>query len=185
MPLAGRYHGLGYRRGGGGIDHIIGGDFPYAVDLVVEETPMVALVPVGTLVVIRDTLPGMSGVQVPSKPVVFEIRKGDRLPPYLVDALDKDANPIDLSGQTAIVFSMRDRSTNVLKISQVAGSLEEGGDGATFNRMRYDWQATDTDTVGQFEGEFELTFSPGVKRSFPASEKQTLIIQVHDDISAT
>ena len=183
MPLAGRHHGLGFRQGGG-VDHIIGGDFPYAVDLIVEETPSVALIPLGTLVVVRDTLSGMPGVQIPSKPAVFEIRKGDRLPPYQVDALDKNENPIDLSGQTAIVFSMRDRGTGVLKISEVAGSLEVGEDGVTYNRMRYDWQANDTSAVGEFEGEFELTFSPGVKRSFPASEKQTLIIKVHDDISA-
>ena len=58
MPLAGRYHGLGFRNQG--VDHVVGGDFPYAVDLVVEETPALALVPVETLVVIRDTLPGMA-----------------------------------------------------------------------------------------------------------------------------
>jgi len=182
MPLAGRYHGLGFRNQG--VDHVVGGDFPYAVDLVVEDVPTLALVPVETLVVIRDTLPGMAGVQVPSKPAVFEIRKDNRLPVYQVDALDKDGNPIDLSSQTAIVFSMRDRATGTLKITAVAGSLLVGEDGSTFNRMRYDWQAGDTDTPGEYEGQFTLTFSPGVTRSFPASEKQTLIIQVHDDVAA-
>jgi len=182
MPLAGRYHGLGFRSQG--IDHIVGGDFPYAVDLVVEESPALALVPVGTLVIVRDILSGMAGVQVPSKPTVFEIRRNDRLPVYQVDAYDADENPLDLSAAIDVLFSMRDRGNGMIKIDGVAGSVIVGADGSTHNRMRYDWQDGDTDTSGEYECEFELAFSPGVKRTFPASEKQALIVLVHDDIDA-
>jgi hypothetical protein len=151
---------------------------------VVEAAPILALVPAGTLVVIRDTLTGMAGVQVPSKPATFEIRRNDRLPVYQVDAYDADENPIDLSAATAVAFTMRDRGDGTLKVAQEVGSVVVGADGTSYNRMRYEWQANDTDTPGEYECEFELTFSPGVKRTFPASEKQSLIVLVNDDLDA-
>lgn len=182
MPLAGRYHGLGFRPGGADLS---GAAFPYAVDLVVEEAPSLELVvPVGTLVVVRDTLDSMAGVQVPSKPATFEIRRGDRLPSYQVDALDKDGNAIDLSTASSAVFTMRDRGTDVLKVDRQDASVGVGGDGTTQNRMTYAWGASDTDTPGEYEVEFELTYAGGLKRTFPASEKQTLLVRVHDDLDA-
>ena len=80
---------------------------------------------------------------------------------------------------------MKDRGDASLKINRQAGSVIVGEDGTTLNRMRYEWAAGDTDTPGEYEAEFELTFPGGLKRTFPASEKQALIVLVHDDIDAT
>jgi hypothetical protein len=63
---------------------------------------------------------------------------------------------------------MRRRKTGAVKIDEAAAiivSANPGGAGDAV--MRYDWQVGDTDTVGIFEGEFEVTFPDASIKTYP------------------
>lgn len=91
----------------------------------------------------------------------FVIKKLDRLP-----ALEASMGA-NLTGAT-VVFSMAPKSPAgaALKVSAAAAVVVDAGTGA----VRFDWGATDTDTAGNFQGEFIATYTAtGVKRSYPVA----------------
>lgn len=68
----------------------------------------------------------------------------------------------NLSGVTATTFSMSDSDGN-LKISSAEAEILNNVNGT----MQYSWIDGDTDTSGNFKGEFELFFIDGKKISIP------------------
>lgn len=101
-------------------------------------------------------------------PVVFKIKQGDRRPYLEVQLVRLDESgevegPQDLTGATDIVFTMRNKSTGITKI-------DRGTDVTTLDavegQVRYEWQDGDTDTIGNFLGEFEVSYS-GEAETFP------------------
>ena len=176
MPLAGRYHGLGFR---GGVPNVpILGERPAILE--VAGPPELVVPPAVILVVYRGTLEDMPAVG--QRPDQFDIRRNDRLPVYEVDVLDADGQPVSLGGATA-VFTLRARG-GTLKVDRQAATIVVGDDGSTFNRLRYSWGLTDTDTAGRYLAEFEVTIG-GLKRTFPSGPAQSLVIEIHDDLDAT
>jgi len=90
----------------------------------------------------------------------------------------KVSNANDLSGAT-VVCTMTDRADGITKVidRQTAGCVITDG---VNKEIEYRWQAGDTDNVGQFNIEFEITPVMGGKFTVPSYPKEQLIIITHD-----
>jgi hypothetical protein len=102
-----------------------------------------------------------------NKTRVFNIKSNDTLPALSVKIKARNCInaeiSFDLTGATACTFSMADTNGN-LKISSNAALITSYSGGT----VQYNWTSEDTDTVGKFRGEFEITFSDGNKLSVPS-----------------
>lgn len=95
----------------------------------------------------------------------FTIKRGDRLPVLEAVCIDKDTDPdtpVDLTSAASVKFIMRKQGSSTTKVSATAtfGNRPDG-------EVYYEWAANDTDTAGDFDGEFELTWSDGKVQTFP------------------
>lgn len=83
---------------------------------------------------------------------------------------------VSLSG-ASIVFNMRRRGGSAV-ISRAAASIEGNPSAGT---VRYNWEPSDTASVGLFEAEFEVTYTDGTVETFPNSGFIT--VQIAGDIA--
>ena len=92
----------------------------------------------------------------------FFIKRNDDNPSLDVALQDDKGRPVNVTGATT-VFHMRNAADDTVKVS--------GGTTSTLNatrgEVRYSWSTSDTDTAGNFEGEFQVTFSGGGVQTFP------------------
>lgn len=93
--------------------------------------------------------------------------------PYLEFEVTQEGAPVDLTGCT-VKFYMKNADTGTVKINGSACSITD----ATKGKCRYVWAAGDTDTIGTYLGEVEVTF-PDSK--IQTGYKQMTII-IRDDI---
>ena len=101
----------------------------------------------------------------------FFIKRNDTIP-YLDGALQDDrGRPVDLTGAT-VVFHMRDTADDSIKINASGVTILS----ATRGEVRYSWSATNTNTAGNYEGEFQVTFSGGNIHTFPNNGYINVII---------
>lgn len=99
----------------------------------------------------------------------FQIKQGDTSPSLLYNL---SPAPSTLVGAT-VVFNMKQGSTVVInRASAVIVSASQ---------LRYDWDAGDTDTVGSFLGEFEITYADGSVGTWP--NRGFIPINVYEDIA--
>jgi hypothetical protein len=92
----------------------------------------------------------------------FFIKRNDTSPSLNVALEDDVGRPIDVTGAT-IVFHMRNSADDSVKISGASATIVS----ATRGEVRYSFSATDSDTSGNFEAEFQVTFSGGAIETFP------------------
>ena len=71
--------------------------------------------------------------------------------------------PYDLTGVTAVTFSMTLQGHKTAKVS--ANAAIQGS--PTLGVIRYQWSGTDTDTPGTYEGQVHATDATGRAISFP------------------
>ena len=90
----------------------------------------------------------------------FFIKQNDTSPALLATLKDFSGDAINLTG-ASVLFHMKDLSGTV-KISQAMTITN-----ATLGLVRYDWQVGDTDTVGTYYVEFQVTYSDGSVETFP------------------
>jgi hypothetical protein len=94
--------------------------------------------------------------------MAFTIKENDLLP--VLDATLSDANGVfDLTGIVGVLFVMN-TSPNVTppKVAAAATVVNAAG-----GQVRYSWAGTDTDTPGNYKGEFEVEVSGGKRLTFP------------------
>lgn len=105
----------------------------------------------------------------------FYIKRGDLLPE--LNAVLQDAiGPVNLAGAT-VRFHMRvPGSTGTAKVGTAATVVT-----AATGAVKYTWTGTDTDTVGRYYGEFEVTWGDARKQTFPNNAQ--LIIEVTSDLA--
>lgn len=98
---------------------------------------------------------------------VFTIKRRDTSPAllYRVPAIN--------FAEASVVFNMR--SGEVVLLNRAPALF---ADARTF---RYDWQPGDLPEAGQFEGEFEVTYSDGAVETFP--NDGFIVISVTEDIA--
>jgi hypothetical protein len=106
----------------------------------------------------------------------FWIKKGDRRPYLDAQCVDEDNNAVDLTAATSVQFNMFDK-VGTVKISLQAATIED----AVTGMVRYAWGATDTDTQGDFGGEFQVTWNDGTKSTFP--NHKYIRIKIRGDIA--
>lgn len=102
----------------------------------------------------------------------FSVKKGDLLPKLRATLRDGRGSPLDLTTATGVAFRMRATAGGSLKIDLAACAVIAP---ATAGVVEYTWAGTDTDTVGDFDGEFIVTW-PGGPQTVPASGYVTVSV---------
>jgi hypothetical protein len=115
-------------------------------------------------------------------PLKHFIKKGDTAPPIRRQIIQASTGlPYDLTGATAkFIMNEEDKTTPIINAAAVIESPEGNG------FIRYDWQAGDTDKVGNFPAEFQITLSGGGVLTFPAGEfspgRSYIYVKITEDL---
>ena len=104
----------------------------------------------------------------------FYIKRNDTSPVFRVILKDGDDAVVNVDG-AAVRFHMFDQA-GVLKVD--ADAVINSG---TAGDVQYEWIAADTDTIGFFDSEFEVTFSTGRIETFPNYGFQR--VHIHGDLT--
>lgn len=120
----------------------------------------------------------------------FYINKDSELP-YLRMELIHDGkydfmknNRFNMCVQNAeITFSMWDENGN-LKISDAPCDLVLSEEGGCEDRyiIQYRWKKRDTNTKGQFRGQFKITFNGGIYKEGEVFPEGDLIMPIYEDL---
>lgn len=94
----------------------------------------------------------------------FTIKRNDTSPVIQTTLTDPLGNAIDLTGAT-VRFHMKKYRASVAKIDQPVTIVDEDA-----GVVRYQWQSGDTDTVGSYQAEFEVSFIDGTVETFPNAD---------------
>jgi hypothetical protein len=92
----------------------------------------------------------------------FFIKRNDDQPTLDVALRDDKNRPVDVTG-ASVVFHMRNTADDTTKISGASVTVLAASKG----EVRYPWTTTNTNTAGNFEAEFQVTFSDGGVQTFP------------------
>jgi hypothetical protein len=112
----------------------------------------------------------------------LKITKNDLQPYYHATAEDSNG-VIDITGAT-IVCTMKNIRTGDLKINRQSAGINISD--ATNGEFEYKWVSGDTDTVGGYEIEFEITPTSGGKFTYPTTEEDgKAIVEIVDSLDTT
>lgn len=89
------------------------------------------------------------------------LKRGDTTPALDAQLFGSDGNPVDLTDAVRVRFIVVDaKGTKIIDSDAQVSSAPEG-------RVRYLWQQGDTDNVGNYRAEFEVTFADGRVGTYP------------------
>lgn len=114
----------------------------------------------------------------------FYIKQYDGQPYYPVAVKDSDGNVVSIAGAT-IKCTMKDRRSGDLKINQqTTGCVITSAD---LGEFEYRWQtgSGDTDAVGKYHIEFEITPGSGGKFTVPADPRDVAEVFVVKSLDIT
>ena len=92
--------------------------------------------------------------------MAFSIKQNDTSPSIQATLKDSAQSPVDLTDAT-VMFHMKSVDGTVKVDRQMTITNASGG------VVQYDWQAGDTDTVGTYYVEFEVTYADASVETFP------------------
>ena len=105
----------------------------------------------------------------------FYIKQNDTSPAIAATLQDDAGNAIDLTG-ASVNFHMIEQDSATVKVDAAATIVSEAN-----GQVKYNWIAADTDTVGVFNAEWEVTYADTTIETFPNNEH--LKINIVDDIT--
>jgi hypothetical protein len=115
----------------------------------------------------------MAGVPVAAR---FVIKRHARRPRLRILIKNSDETAFDLTGATSATFIMYD-AAGTSKVNSAA-VLESP---LTLGAIHYVWGATDTNTAGEFRGEFDVVYTGGEKMTIPV--KGNISIRIDEDLN--
>lgn len=99
--------------------------------------------------------------------MAFEIKQHDRRPFFVVVLKDDFGEPtetvVNLTTATSAVFNMRVKPGGSVKVNRGSASISNAAGG----EVTFPWGTADTDTIGTFESEVEITWNDGKAETFP------------------
>ena len=107
--------------------------------------------------------------------MAFFIKQNDTSPALQATLKDGSGTVINLTG-CSVNFHMRKIGDTAVK-TDASATISDALNGVVY----YQWVASDTDTIGSFECEFEVTFSGGEIESFP--NNKFINVEITDDIT--
>ena len=94
---------------------------------------------------------------------MINLKQNDTGPPIKASLRDDLGNPLDLRGNTKVVFILKNARTGAVAVYGYATVTR-----ALYGRVRYDWGAGDLATPGTYKGEFEITYGNGRIETCPS-----------------
>lgn len=114
--------------------------------------------------------------------MAFTIKQNDQRPFFTVilkdDFGEETEAVVDLTTATSVTFSMRVAGGGAVKVNKQAADIAPD---PTTGEVTYEWDATDLDTVGEYEAEVEVTWNDGKVETFPNLDYWDVIVV--DDIA--
>lgn len=107
--------------------------------------------------------------------MTFYMKQNDTSPSMLAELKDGENAVVDLDGAT-VRFHMRQIGNAAIVVDQAAVIVT-----AASGLVRYDWSASDTDTIGSYQAEFEVTYSDLSIETFP--NNAYIRVEILDDIT--
>lgn len=101
--------------------------------------------------------------------MAFYIKQNDTSPSILAELKDANNDAVNITSATAKIF-----------IKSIDGILKVNEDmqiiNPTLGVVRYDWQVGDTDTVGTYSVEFQVTYTDNSVETFPNTGSVALVV---------
>lgn len=107
--------------------------------------------------------------------MTFYIKQNDTRPIMSATLIDGDGSVVNLDG-ASVAFKMRAVGGSTAKVDASATVAD-----ATNGKVTFTFSASNTDTVGEYEGEFQVTFAGGGIQTYP--NNKYIEIEVVDDIA--
>lgn len=101
--------------------------------------------------------------------MAFSIKQNDTSPSLQATLKDASQTAVNLTGAT-VMFHMKSVDGTVKVDEEMTITDAEGG------VVQYDWQAGDTDTVGTYYVEFEVTYSDLAVETFPNNGNKVVTV---------
>jgi len=101
--------------------------------------------------------------------MAFNIKQNDTSPSLQATLKDAQLVPVDITA-AAVKFHMKSLD-GVVKINETM-TITDAENGV----VQYDWQVGDTDTVGAYYVEFEVTYADASIETFPNTGSLPLVI---------
>ena len=101
----------------------------------------------------------------------FTMKEGDLSPDLQVTLKDAADAAVDVTEATSVKFYLRKKHGAVV-VNGADATVVTPASGV----VKYVWQAGDSDTPGQYEGEFRVVFSGGAPETFPNASYIDILI---------
>lgn len=88
----------------------------------------------------------------------------DRFPALLATIKDANGDAVDLTNATAVKFWLKNAQTGEVKINGADATFQNP---RTAGQVKYEWDADDLDTPGEWEAEFKLTWPTSLPQTTP------------------
>lgn len=107
--------------------------------------------------------------------MTFNIKQNDTVPSIRATLQNGSGDPVDLINAT-VQFHMRAIGSTVVKVDAAAVIIDE-----SLGLVQYNWIAADTNVIGSYQAEFEVTYPDGTIETFP--NNAYVRIEIIDDIT--